>query len=402
MSSIQLIPSTDLPPEETIQALGRNFKLDKPVIDYLLKSGIENLEEFRFFWDAEDKIEPWLNKIGLKDEEKNIQGARVRRAWAAVRLWFTQSEQDRSKVATSDLDSMLQESELRDVKSTFWIRYTQRFPPEVHPSDSTLSRVSREMSKRMLCVFAIWKVRSLQFQLHTTNKKRKLADGLFTEEQDEDDGCGRDWEAYLDKLQTLMLAYSMAGAAGVTGAPAAAQEHGLGSDSCRFVQVPLDVMQAYYYRAKRTTCLLPPAKRLAWLQSKDAEERSEWVARFRESTASLGQIVKEVYTLRDAHWVPPPILPFADSPAGVPSSGMSKDNSGANHFALGKPINGKQVAKVLKDGSRLCQAFQHGQCKQKTPCPNGQHRCGLVVKKERVCGAGGHGASSCKTIPKGS
>ena len=84
MSSIQLIPSTDLPPEETIQALGRNFKLDKPVIDYLLKSGIENLEEFRFFWDAEDKIEPWLNKIGLKDEEKNIQGARVRRAWAAV------------------------------------------------------------------------------------------------------------------------------------------------------------------------------------------------------------------------------------------------------------------------------------------------------------------------------
>ena len=233
--------------------------------------------------------------------------------------------------------------------------------------------------KRMLCVFAIWKVRSLQFQLHTTNKKRKLADGLFTEEQDEDDGCGRDWEAYLDKLQTLMLAYSMAGAAGVTGAPAAAQEHGLGSDSCRFVQVPLDVMQAYYYRAKRTTCLLPPAKRLAWLQSKDAEERSEWVARFRESTASLGQIVKEVYTLRDAHWVPPPILPFADSPAGVPSSGTSKDNSGANHFALGKPINGKQVAKVLKDGSRLCQAFQHGQCKQKTPCPNGQHRCGLVV-----------------------
>ena len=401
MSSIQLIPSTDLPPEETIQALGRNFKLDKPVIDYLLKSGIENLEEFRFFWDAEDKIEPWLNKIGLKDEEKNIQGARVRRAWAAVRLWFTQSEQDRSKVATSDLDSMLQESELRDVKSTFWIRYRQRFPPEVHPSDSTLSRVSREMSKRMLCVFAIWKVRSLQFQLHTTNKKRKLADGLFTEEQDEDDGCGRDWEAYLDKLQTLMLAYSMAGASGVTGAFGAAQEHGLGSDSCRFVQVPLDVMQAYYYRAKRTTCLLPPAKRLAWLQSKDAEERSEWVARFRESTASLGQIVKEVYTLRDAHWVPPPILPLADSPAGVPSSGTSKDNGGTNHFALGKPINGKQVAKVLKDGSRLCQAFQHGQCKQKTPCPNGQHRCGLVVKKERVCGAGGHGASSCKTIPKG-
>lgn len=239
MSSSQLIPSTDLSPEETLRTLGTNFKIAQPVLDYLLKSGIENLEEFRFFWDDESKIESWLGKVGLKDEDKNIQGARVRRAWAAVRLWFTQAEQDRSKVATSDLDSMLQESELRDVKLAFWVRYRQRFPPEVHPSDSTLSRVSREMSKRMLCVFSIWKVRSLQFQLHTTNKKRKLADGLFTEEQDDEDGCGRDWEAYLDKLMTLMLAYSMAGSSGVTGAPASAQENNLGQIPAALSRSPL-------------------------------------------------------------------------------------------------------------------------------------------------------------------
>lgn len=35
--------------------------------------------------------------------------------------------------------------------------------------------------------------------------------GLFTEEHDEDDGTTQDWEAYLDKLHTLMLAYSIAG-----------------------------------------------------------------------------------------------------------------------------------------------------------------------------------------------
>ena len=71
-----------------------------------------------------------------------------------------------------------------------------------------------------------------------------------------------------------------------------------------------------------------------------------------------------------------------------------------NHFQLGKPIGGKAVAKVEKDGSKICQSFQHGQCKSKPPCPQGQHRCGLVVKKERVCGAPGHGASACKTQPK--
>ena len=60
------------------------------------------------------------------------------------------------------------------------------------------------------------------------------------------------------------------------------------------------------------------------------------------------------------------------------------------------------MAKVLKDGSKICQAFQHGQCKSKPPCTQGQHRCGLVVTKERVCGASGHGAStSCKTAPRG-
>lgn len=211
MSGLQLIPSPDLGAAATFETLGTNFKIDEAVIKYLLKVGLESLEEFRFFWDAEEKIDTWLAKVGLKEEERNLQGARLRRAWAAVRLWYTQAEQDRSKVATSDLDSMLQETELRDAKSTFWVRYRIRFPPDMHPSDATLSRVSREMSKRMLCVFSVWKVRSLQHQLHTTNKKRKLADGLFTEEHDEDDGTTQDWEAYLDKLHTLMLAYSIAG-----------------------------------------------------------------------------------------------------------------------------------------------------------------------------------------------
>ena len=400
MSGLQLIPSPDLSAEDTFRALGTNFKLASPVVDYLIKIGLENLEEFRFFWDSEEKIDLWLGKVGIKDEDKNLQGARLRRAWAAVRLWYTQAEQDRSRVATSDLDTILQETELRDVKQTFWVRYRMRFPPDVHPADSTLSRVSREMSKRMLCVFSVWKVRSLQYQLHTTNRKRKLADGLFTEEKEDDDGSTQDWESYLDKLQTLMIAYTMAGSAALPGAPAASTEASLGADSTKFVAVPLDVMQAYFYRTKRTTCCLPAAKRLHWLQARDTEERSEWVSRFRESTLSLGQVVREVYAMRDAHWLPPTSTVDPQVPGVTGSTGGTVQMAGGNHFQLGKSIAGKQVAKVLKDGSKICQAFQHGQCKSKSPCPQGQHRCGLVVKKERVCGASGHGASTCKTTPK--
>ena len=119
-----------------------------------------------------------MSKLSL-GEDANLQGARVRRAWAAVSLYFKQSEQDRSRISASDLDALLSDSELRDLKSAFWRRYKLRFPPEVHPADATISRVTRELTKRMLCVYNIWRVKSLQFQQATTQKKRKIADSLI-------------------------------------------------------------------------------------------------------------------------------------------------------------------------------------------------------------------------------
>ena len=143
-----------------------------------------------------------------------IQVARLRRAWSAVSLYFKQCDTDRSKVSATDLDSLLGDSELRDAKVAFWTRYRVRLPPELYPSDATVSRVSREMSKRLLCVFDVWKVRSLQFQLTSCSKKRKLADTLFVEEDADEDTVARDWEGYLDKLYTLLVACALAARAG--------------------------------------------------------------------------------------------------------------------------------------------------------------------------------------------
>ena len=61
-----------------------------------------------------------------------------------------------------------------------------------------LSRVTRELNKRMLCVFSVWKVKSLQFQLVSTSKKRELGENLFTEDQELEEVVPRDWESYLD------------------------------------------------------------------------------------------------------------------------------------------------------------------------------------------------------------
>ena len=95
--------------------------------------------------------------------------------------------------------------------------------------------MAREVQKRMLCVYNIWRVKTLQFQLTTSQKKRKLSEGLFIEEGDDEEVVAHDVDNYLDKLFTLLLAYAMAGCTGVTGAPEAAQELNLGSDTTKFV-----------------------------------------------------------------------------------------------------------------------------------------------------------------------
>jgi hypothetical protein len=108
-------------------------------------------------------------------------------------------------------------------------------------------------------------VKTLQFQLTTSQKKRKLSDGLFIKDGEDEEIVAHDVDNYLDRLFTLLLAYAMAGCAGVTGAPDAAQELNLGADTTKFVNVPLDVIYKYYFSAKRSIMVMPigPAPTMA-------------------------------------------------------------------------------------------------------------------------------------------
>ena len=133
------------------------------MIDALEKSQLKNLEEFRFLFGSEAEIGFWTARLKLGDQ-KQLQVARLCRTWSAVKLFYQHAEQDRSKVQASDLETLLGDTELRDIKTALRARYRMRFPPEIYASDTTLSRISRELSKRLLCVFSAWKVKSLQFR----------------------------------------------------------------------------------------------------------------------------------------------------------------------------------------------------------------------------------------------
>ncbi|CAJ1359982.1 unnamed protein product [Effrenium voratum] len=214
---------------------------------------------------AEAEVEPWLGKIQL-GAEAQIQAARLRRAWHAVSLYYKTAEQDRSRVAIEDLDSLLGDTKLRSAKEAFRVRYKLRFPTEVYPSDAAVSRASRQMSKRLLCVTSVWKVKTLQWQLGTSSKKRKLGEGLWTEEPDDEQPGHQDWETYLDRLFTLLLAYALGGVKALDKAPSAKEEDVLGADTTKFVFVPLT---------------------------------GRGHALPRESP-----VIKATYEARDAHWVP--------------------------------------------------------------------------------------------------
>ena len=137
--------------------------------------------------------------------------------------------------------------------------------------------------------------------------------------------------------------------------------------------MPLDLLMMYFWRARRSAARQPQSSRLQWLEAIDVEERSVWVAAFRETNKTLGQVIKETMQMRDAHWlprfgatdIPPPHVPALTAKQTLAvSNGVSSATvpqpKGKGKAGKGNTIKGKQVATCLKDRTKLCMPFQSG------------------------------------------
>ncbi|CAJ1389812.1 unnamed protein product [Effrenium voratum] len=289
-------------PRETFESLGKEFKWDKKVVEAILSEGIQDLEEFRFLFHEEKQTDDWLSKI--KDlPNPSLEGARLRKAWHSVRLQATAREKDHSQAQIQDLDDPLGDEDLLDLKTSFWRRYKLSFPPEIHPSDSLISRVARECHKRMLMVTNLWLVKTLMFQVTSSRKRQKVGDMLYMDAPEEVAPATKDLSGYLSRLHTYLLALAIAGVRAIPGGADPSTERDLGADSTKVVQIPLDTLMAYYFRAVRAVQSKGGASALAWLEQQDIQERAHWVQSFRQSQKHLGVIVKETMQLRDAHWI---------------------------------------------------------------------------------------------------
>ena len=397
--------------EATFTALAKDFSFDDKVRDLFLSGQMENLEDFRYYFSEEKEIDAFVAvEESLKGPEQRLQTSRVRRAWAAVRHNGLRKENRNTVSSVAELDDMLEEGTLRDVKVQFWKRYKTKYPVEVIPSDQLLSRCYREMEKRLLTVYDVWKVKNLMHQVMTTKKRKQVGMDLYTFEDDADAAAEiRGVEKYLSMLHTYLVALSIAGSNKVQGAPS---EENFGSDSTKYVKVPWDVLQAYYFRASRSAMLIPEVSRLSWLESRDIAERAQWVSQFREGDESLGQVVHAILERRDAHWeVPvqstagrptfPPQPPLVRDPRKPSQQQQNPRQTNPPKTAV-SPTNPRKmvpgtVAEALRDGKRLCPDFNKGKCQTKgASCARGFHKCAKVLKGGRPCGMNFHGAHNCR------
>lgn len=402
--------------EATFTALAVDFGFDDKVRGLFLKGHMENLEDFRYYFADEKEIDAFVaGEESLKGPEQRLQVSRVRRAWTAVRQNGLRKENRNTVSSVAELDDLLEEGTLREVKVQFWKRYKARYPVEVIPSDQLLSRCYREMEKRLLTVYDVWKVKNLLHQVMTTKKRKQVGTDLYTFEDEAEATPGaRGVDKYLATLHTYLLALSIAGSSKMQGAPT---EEAFGNDSTKFVKVPWDVLQAYYFRASRSAMSLPEGSRLAWLEGRDVAERAVWVSQFREGDESLGQVVQSVMDKRGAHWdTPIQSMVGRSSPAFPPQPPSGPDTrrqqQGQQQKRQQATRRDKQktaptgnprrmtpgaTAAALRDGKMLCPDFNRGSCGSKGPsCAKGLHKCAKVLRNGRPCGMLWHGAHNCR------
>ena len=196
-------------------------------------------------------------------------------------------------------------------------------------------------------------------------------------------------------------------------------EEAFGNDSTRFVKVPWDVLQSYYFRASRSVMSVPEASRLTWLEERDIADRSAWVSQYREGDETLGQVVQSVMEKRGAHW-DTPIQSMAVRPEtsyqpqhygaaqtptkqkrgqqkGQGKKTFQKEQKSPPTANSPKKMTPGTVASALRDGTFLCQDFNKGKCNTKgNSCGKGVHKCAKVLRGGRPCGMAFHGAHNCR------
>ena len=381
---VETIPETTGAPLLIFKKLEAEYKLPAAVTKHLLDVlGLETLDDFANLFTDPSEVDSIITSQIPNLDRKVLATSRIRQAWSGVKQARAQDLLVKQKAGVpEDFDELLPQPELDELEQAFWTRYHLRYAPEVEPADLLVSRLSKEMSKRLLTVRSVWQTRTMTHQLSTSRKRRKISENLEFVEREPDVNITQDLQTYLELLHTLCIAYARAGVRAI-GDRSTAPESRL-SDPADYVEAPLEIMLRYHHRAQTQARLLPPAQALRWLQKRDEDERTLWVEKSRTTAAPFGRIVQEAFERREAVWDTPPPPTGAPRQQQQAAASQSASLGGALPPAVGN----------ARDGGATCPAFQRGQCRE--PCPQKRsHVCASLLTTGKICGMKNHGADRC-------
>ena len=174
------------------------------------------------------------------------------------------------------------------------------------------------------------------------------------------------------------------------------------SDALAYVDTPLDVMLAYYFRAEGAAaqCLARrgDAEAAKWLQRRDEDDRAAWAQLARQSELTMGQVVDRVMKLREGHW---------EVEEQIEAGTRTQDaRDKGTHPNLGTHRGRSHVLKPdqcdrLKSGILICRAL-NSRTGCPSPCPDGMaHVCNKMTRPNRACGLSNHNYETCRARPGG-
>ena len=242
----------------------------------------QRLEDFAYAMSSESEAQAIIAAAKVPTGSTIQQLSRVRQAWAGVR----KAAEDAQKVLQrgsdeTDLDVMLTAPQLDNIQDVFFRRYKVHYPSSVMPSEAVISRLSKEIDKKLLTLRDVWKVRTQAQLVRATRKTTLLTEGIEISHNapQEDEAPGpQTIQVYMNKLFTLLLGYAVVGAKARSGAPASESR---ATDTVLFVDVPLDLVLKYFHRVKKYAESLPYSVALSKTQLRDEGERELWIDTFR-------------------------------------------------------------------------------------------------------------------------
>ena len=285
--------------EATFAALSTKLGLDDKVKDLFSNGHIRNLEDFRHYFTDEMEIDTFVAIPGWSSPDLKRQASIVKQAWTAIRQ-IDLLKRDLSTASPATGIDLGLEVILKMASMRFWKRYKLHYTVEVFPSDSLLSRCYAEMEMRLLTVYNVWDVKASPHQISTNKESEDFITDFSTQGSEADTWPeNQGVEDYLSALYTYLLALGVVGSTEMQDAPT---EESFGTDPTKFVEVPLDILQTYYFRASRSAMRVPEASRLAWLTERDTAERTIWASRLRKGGRSLGHVIQSVMDESGNNW----------------------------------------------------------------------------------------------------